>query len=311
MKKTLILVHGRHFKPGRLALRNNWIKAICFGLERDFGPDAASLFRSIKPRFVYYGEISNGYLNAVGQEYNAKEDQQDRLACLDKLRQYAALEFNQFEYQKVPGITNKPESIARWISGPLRLLTLGDELIGHVARDLGEYWTSSRSTLGSDIRRKLTKPLVSALKRRDDIMLLSHSLGTVVSYDVLWKLSHYGEYAHLKDRKINQWITLGCPLGDANVRTKLKGSWHGNEEKRYPWNIRHWQNFSAVDDFICHDKTLEDDYRDMLEMRLITSIKDHQLFNLSERMGKSNPHHGTGYLIHPLVINSIHQWLHS
>lgn len=34
-------------------------------------------------------------------------------------------------------------------------------------------------------------------------------------------------------------------------------------------------------------------------------IADRRIFNLAIRDGKSNPHHGAGYLIHPTVIEAI------
>ncbi|SVD18470.1 uncharacterized protein METZ01_LOCUS371324, partial [marine metagenome] len=40
----------------------------------------------------------------------------------------------------------------------------------------------------------MTEPLAKALSQDDDILILSHSLGTVIAYDVLWKFSYYGEW---------------------------------------------------------------------------------------------------------------------
>ena len=33
------------------------------------------------------------------------------------------------------------------------------------------------------------------------------------------------------------------------------------------------------------------------------------IYNLAVRNGKSNPHHGTGYLIHPAVSRLVAEWL--
>ncbi len=38
-------------------------------------------------------------------------------------------------------------------------------------------------------------------------------------------------------------------------------------------------------------------------------IRDHRIYNLALRHGKSNPHHGAGYLIHPQFINVLARWL--
>jgi hypothetical protein len=66
---------------------------------------------------------------------------------------------------------------------------------------------------------------------------------------------------------------------------------------------------AAVGDYISHDRTVRDDYRAMLEHGLIESIEDRRIYNLAVRYGKSNPHHGVGYLIHPTVIALIGDWL--
>jgi len=47
----------------------------------------------------------------------------------------------------------------------------------------------------------------------------------------------------------------------------------------------------------------------MKELCYVKSITDKRVYNLSVRNGKSNPHHGVGYLIHPTVVDAIAGWL--
>jgi hypothetical protein len=70
-----------------------------------------------------------------------------------------------------------------------------------------------------------------------------------------------------------------------------------------------WRNVSAEDDYLCHDNTLADDYREMLNLRLVSSIRDYHIYNLAVRYGKSNPHSSLGYLIHPRVAKIVADWL--
>jgi hypothetical protein len=70
-----------------------------------------------------------------------------------------------------------------------------------------------------------------------------------------------------------------------------------------------WHNVSAEDDYLCHDNTLADDYREMLKLRLVSSIRDYHIYNLAVRYGKSNPHSSVGYLVHPRVTKIIADWL--
>jgi hypothetical protein len=49
----------------------------------------------------------------------------------------------------------------------------------------------------------------------------------------------------------------------------------------------------------------------MLKQRLVSSIRDYKIYNLSVRYGKSNPHSSLGYFIHPRVSKIIVEWLKS
>ena len=62
------------------------------------------------------------------------------------------------------------------------------------------------------------------------------------------------------------------------------------------------------DDFVSHDQEIANDYKDMVP-ELVPSIKDERIYNLAVRHGKSNPHHGAGYLIHPIVADAVADWL--
>ena len=89
---------------------------------------------------------------------------------------------------------------------------------------MAHYWNGD-SYFASDVRSRLTPVLKKALDRGDDIMLVGHSLGSMICFDNLWKLSHYGEYRRLCMALIKTlFVTLGSPLADENVKQQLKGS---------------------------------------------------------------------------------------
>ena len=76
-------------------------------------------------------------------------------------------------------------------------------------------------------------------------------------------------------------------------------------ERRYPGNVRRWVNIAAEDDYISHDQTVENDFAEMVELKL-TQIEDVRMFNLAVRGGTSNPHHSCGYLISPELADVSH-----
>lgn len=313
MAKHLFLIHGRSFKPAQAELEGNWLTAARHGLVRDHGAQLGDTFDGVDKFFAYYGDISNAFLVGEGQTYDEAADVADRTACLATLSNYAAGDFldedGKRNYEGLPGKTSLWEFLADVVAGPLALLGLSEPIVSLVAPDMREYW-NPETAFGSDVRWILTDPLAAALHDGDDIMLVSHSLGTMISFDVLWKFSYYGEYENLRQagNKIDTWVTLGCPLGDATVKQNLKGA-GASGVRRYPNLIRNWINIAAEDDFVAHDETVSDDYRRMEAEGQIESIEDQRIYNLAVRHGGSNPHHGAGYLIHPTFTDHLAAWL--
>lgn len=170
-------------------------------------------------------------------------------------------------------------------------------------KTMAYYGDLTNTFLGKHTGKRWTKK-----READDILLIAHSLGSIVSYDVLWKFSHYGEYQHIRNKGINTLATIGSPLGDEIVKDELKGS-NAKFRRRYPQNIGCWINFAAEDDYIAHDPTLANDFKRMVQFGLTSSITDKHIYNMAIRWDNSNPHHGTGYLIHPQMSRITTDWL--
>lgn len=316
--RQLILVHGRHFKPTEAPLLQNWLEALAVGLQRDHEPSAPRLEQLTADRRVamgYYGDVSNEFLARRGKSYDEQQDLQDRKATLSEL---ASLTTEQLEsrkyYNKRPGKSRLREAVADALHWPLDRTGLANDVIGRVAPDIREYWNPDAG-FGSDARWPLTELLRDSLRRRDEILLITHSLGSMIAHDVLWKLSHYGEYREISEsgHKVSLWLTLGSPLGNPTVRKRLKGA-RAKGARRYPTLIHRWANVAAEDDYVAHDETLGDDFSAMKDLGLITEVEDHRIFNMALRRTKrgrrrSNPHHGAGYLVSPCVADLVATWL--
>ena len=309
MAKVIFFVHGRNFKPPKQKLKKLWFDAVEAGLGRDFPPSKLAAFKRVKKEFVYYGKISNTFLKKAKKKpanFNT-DDSASRRITLNKLKTYGANQFTKRIYNKLDGKSAAGEALADLFGGVAAFFHVSDPLIEAIAPDMREYW-NFESQFGSDVRETLSTPLARALRNRHKVLLLSHSLGTMIAYDTLWKFSYYSEYKDIRNKKLDLLVTLGSPLGDETVKRNLKGAGVSGS-RRYPTNIRRWVNVAAEDDYIAHDEKVRNDFKGMLKHDLVESIRDHRIYNLAVRNGKSNPHHGAGYLIHPKVTNLIADWV--
>lgn len=306
MARTILFVHGRHFKPGKPNLARLWVDALQHGIQRD-RPGKTSAFNNATKVHVYYGDLSNAHLRSVGREYDMAADTRDRRRTLDDLKQLAGNQFTKARYNKLPGKTALKEVFADSLARPISWFGLSETLITSVAPDMAEYWNPD-SAFGSDVRARMIDPLRLAMKRGDRILVVSHSLGTMISYDTFWKFSRYGEHRDYWSKKIDLWITMGSPLGDETVKKHLKGA-RAAGERRYPANVRRWENVAAQDDYISHDQKVKNDFKKMLKLRLVNQLRDHRIYNLAVRHGKSNPHSSVGYLVHPKLAGLVADWV--
>ena len=303
MSRQIILVHGRGFKPNKPRYQRLWRDAITAGFERD-RPDLLPALDEARISMVYYADLSAEWLSRVGKRPR-ENDFEMRRETLDGLMQLSRRQFGPSHYNQLRGAAPILESLADALDYPLSYLRLGEGLFEVYAPEIREYWADVH--FGGDVRLRLTDTLRKAMKREGPICLVGHSLGTLVCYDVLWKLSHYSEYRRETwNRRVDLLVTLGAPLANETIRKHLKGA-DVPVEFRYPTNLRRWVNIAAEDDIIAHDQTVRNDFRPM--ERTGCRIVDHRVYNPAIRKGKPNPHEGTGYLIHPKFVQTLGKWL--
>ncbi|MGI9395731.1 MAG: hypothetical protein ACR2OY_13870 [Boseongicola sp.] len=331
MAQRIIMVHGRSTKPCKAQYAHLQKLALLQGLKRVSSAKAAKISDGRIPvDFVYYGDINNRILAGVDEEkaksLEAKDPHSHNAPCLPATGYAAAIaaleEFDRFDrraYRRVLAENTDlrfVDNAARAVSTLAAILTgasLNRIAIKVATADMGAYLM--RRSVGSAIRERLQDPLRRALKRADDICLVSHSMGCMVAYDVLWKFSRMSEYRELRDTgsKINRWVTLGCPLGEAGVKANLcdaKEYDFQNGTDKHPKDIvGDWLNVAAVDDFISHDATMKNDYSAMLKHGYVNSITDISIYNCFTFKGTSNPHKLYGYLANPKCAATIADWI--
>jgi hypothetical protein len=183
-------------------------------------------------------------------------------------------------------------------------------LIPHIAnekmelhlRDLHRY-VRNRNEIAEHTRQMLKIPLRAAAEARRPILLIGHSMGSVIAWDSLWQLAHdnRGQVA------IDLLMTMGSPLGQRFIQRRLQGS-KENGEKRYVSGIRRWANLSAIGDLTALDPDLADDFAAMIKLGLVESIEDHVVHNNFRLDGILNVHAEYGYLANDVTAKLVSDW---
>jgi hypothetical protein len=184
------------------------------------------------------------------------------------------------------------------------IIPLLPRVIRQIARETRRYFRNE-DNVACEIRELLKRELRPMLMTGEKILLIGHSLGSVIAYDTLWELSHTEGF----DAKVDLFLTLGSPLGMNYVQRRLKG--YGEEgQRQYPTNIRHWVNISSVGDITALDRVFRDDFSHMLEFGIIESIEDHSeaIYNFFRNEEGLNVHRSYGYLVNPAVGYIIADW---
>jgi len=326
-QKTIIIIHGRSTKPSASAHQKLIRAALVNGLSRvDISSARKVASGEIKLAFAYYGDINNRLMleddPEIITDLMASNDEAygmapcraagplargiDRLATIkahDKSAYKALL--RQFDDNRWY------DEVASAVSGMASVTGLSEYVVKWATADMSQYLMTRQA--GSEIRQRLQGHLKPALEAGSDICLISHSMGCIVSYDVLWKYSRMSEYRDLQTlgSKVSLWLTLGCPLGEPGVRDNLyDASERGGD--RYPRHmVKSWVNMAAADDFVSHDGTMANDFKDMLNFGYVDNITDHEVYNFWAAKDELNPHNFYGYLDNPMVASQISGWVSS
>lgn len=308
--RSLLLVHGRDFKPAEHDYMDISMAALRAGIERDY-PDMLEAFAAVNKSLGWYGDLNNEVLLRRGKSYDEGLDLGDRRNALAKLRAInARKKFGIRQYDCLPGKTALPEAIASVVAPLAGSIGLVAPLVNAVSKDFARY-LDHKADFAMQARERVRTRLCELLDRGDRVVLLAHGTGGAVAWDVLWQLSHDPDLKpQYADKKVEMLVTLGTPLGNGSIRRRLLGA-KQKQEMRYPTNVISWHNVSAEDDYTCYDNTLADDFKAMMKKKLISMVDDHQVFNLAIRYGKSNPHSSVGYFIHPRVSKILADWLRS
>lgn len=174
---------------------------------------------------------------------------------------------------------------------------IGDALFGWLSkgfvRDTAAYFFDPAQ------RKAMQQRLIDVLDAKADrpVVLIAHSQGTLIAYDVLRQLNDRTPSGKALD--IALFVTLGSPLGIDEIQRKL------THPLVVPNGVRAWANFADPFDPVALDKGLRGEFRGDIVVR-DTLVHNPVL---------GNPHSAIGYLstapvrarVYPILsLNQLH-----
>jgi len=289
----MIYVPGLKPKPEPRAHRHELFRCLLEGVRR-IDPDSAVQMQEHDHCFDIIGWTYDFY----GEHHDLNLD----LAAIDSLiQQYSATDKDRAE------ATSWQRRVLRWVYSvadhfPFLLHPLADETLEIHLRDLRRY-VKNEYDVAEFTRRLLKMPLRAAWKSERPILLIAHSMGSIIAYDALWQLSQ--EFGN--NRSIDLFLTMGSPLGQRFIQHRIKG-WREQPDNRYPRVIKRWVNIAAVGDLTALDVRLQNDFEAMLQLGLVESIEDREIYNYFRLEGELNVHAEYGYLVNEVTAGYISEW---
>ena len=197
--------------------------------------------------------------------------------------------------------------LARWI------FTIGDVMpffIPHIAnermelhlRDLRRY-VHNKNELAENARQMLKTALRTPMAENRPILLIGHSMGSVIAWDSLWQMSQNDG----AKPNIDLFLTMGSPLGQRYIQRRLLGAREQGDD-RFPRGIRAWSNLASVGDLTAVDPELAADFGVMTERGLVAPIEDYSLHNYFRLDGVLNVHAEYGYLANRVTAEIVADW---
>ncbi len=301
MRKIIIGIHGMGNKPPKKILQAWWKTSIFEGLKRIHKP--SRLFRF---ELFYWGH----HLHPDPLQVKIKDREHplfieepyypsahitgkkpDRLR--KKILNFLNRQLDHFFLKK--DFTINHESISEFV-------------IHHFFRDLETYFDDRCVTEdGEDcnVKSAICSNFTNVLKkhRRKKILLIAHSMGAIIAYDVLT--------AFAPEVPIDTFVTIGAPLGLPVIKSRFMEA-HRKKNPlisalKTPENVRSkWYNLSDLKDKIAVNYMLSDDFGQ--NSGKVGPI-DITVTNDYESRGHKNPHKSYGYLRTPEMAGIISDFL--
>ncbi|OBC15356.1 hypothetical protein A5784_02750 [Mycobacterium sp. 852013-50091_SCH5140682] len=223
MTRELVFIHGRSQQNKDAdALKKEWLDALGEGLAKS---GLTLPIPETQVRFPYYGntlfDLSEGKTVAEAAKVIVRGDETDAaekqfvLAMLDEIRRERGISDEQLAEVAGQDVVEKGPLNWPWVRAALQAIDRflpesSSPTIALFTHDVYVYLTDS------GIRQVIEDGICEAMKPGVETVVVSHSLGTVVAYNL------FRREGHLRNWQVPLFVTVGSPLAITAIRKKLK-----------------------------------------------------------------------------------------
>lgn len=285
-KKTLVFVHGRS-QQGRdpEKVKAEWLSTLALGL----GIERAKRLQDVDIRFPFYGDLLEEFAAEMdkglppdilmrGEELTQDEKfaEFEREVAL-RLKEQLGLTDEQVDAEIIEIARKRGPLNWEWVQAIMRAADkipgISATSIERQTRDVYMYLTRSK------IRQTINDVVASQIPSSSTVVV-GHSLGSVVAYDVLRTVK--------SPKKIPLYVTVGSPLGVGPISRVLL-------PHVFPPNVGHWFNASDDRDVVALNPLTKAYFDITPEIENYHGVKN----------GTNNAHGIVGYLNDPKVAAKI------
>ncbi|HTE16004.1 MAG TPA: alpha/beta hydrolase [Burkholderiales bacterium] len=302
MSKVIIGIHGLANKPARVVHCEGWIKSMQEGLLKNttFLGAAACAFEASIVADVYWADLM----------YPSPSDNEPYIeAKPGALKVYKDRHLDELRAQ----LQGRLGWVADQVKATIGLDAVADAVLQAKLKDLAFYYDEDGKITDRHATQRLAREVlqdeliavIQAHKGRD-IMLIGHSMGSIIAYDVLRRLGQESGTVCIR-----HLVTLGSPLGLPHVKLKAEKFFadgvYGDATLRTPTIVeKSWVNFADPKDPVAFDTHLGDDFGPNSGG---VRVRDVLILNDYESSGRFNHHKIYGYLRAPEFSKHLNDFL--
>ena len=308
MAKVIVGIHGLANKPPRRMLQQWWKASILEGLRKNLRIRRPKLHVHL----VYWADLLHKRARHQDTDfvYDGLFNTQPYLpAAQGALRRYD----DRWYDRPIADAREALQSGLERLKTELGLDRAVDELLATKLRDLAYYWDPKQKLRDRRGRRGTARNVLDAECRSallshagDEILLIAHSRGSIISYNVLRDIGHSASGGK-PPLPVSHFVTIGSPLGLQMVRDSTRRSCWDKKVRTPTVVAERWVNLADRRDPVAFDTHLRDDYgpNDLG----VQVVDDLVLNDYVSPTGAPNHHKSYGYLRTPEMSDLIASFL--